>query len=114
MGSTGAVIKTPSGVEFTCSSVNRPLDYVLVDRRLESVVKVEPFLAVPWESHVALQISILRTPRTHTVRIVCVPRNFPLAKTETKVAWNENWSTQHGPQEEAQSEEPIQQIHVHS
>ena len=28
----GAVIKTPLGVEFTCSSGNRLLDHALVDR----------------------------------------------------------------------------------
>ena len=40
---------------------------------LKSVVKVEPFWAVPWKSHVVLQI-----------------------KTENKVAWNENFATQQG------------------
>ena len=38
------------------------------------------------------------------MRIVCIPRNFPLVKSEDKVAWNENWATQQGPQEEAQRE----------
>ena len=38
VGSVGAVMKTPLGVEFTCSSGNRQVDYALVDRRLESVV----------------------------------------------------------------------------
>ena len=55
---------------------------------------------VSWESHVALQISILRAPRTYTMRIVCILRNFPLAKTETKVVC-QNWTTQQEPQEEA-------------
>ena len=43
MGPIGAVIKTPLVVQFTCSSGNRLLDDALVDRRLESVVPVEPF-----------------------------------------------------------------------
>ena len=43
IGSNGAVIKTPLGVEFSCSSDNRLLDYALVDRRLDSVVMVELF-----------------------------------------------------------------------
>ena len=69
MGSIGAVIETPLGVEFTCSSGNRLLDYALVGPRLDSVVMVEPFCAVPWKSHVALEISILRALRTHTMKI---------------------------------------------
>ena len=96
MRPTGAVMKTPPGVEFTCSSGNRLMDYALIDRRLESVVKVKPFWAVPWRSHVALQISILRARRTHTMRIVCMPRKFSLGKTENKVACNENCATQQG------------------
>ena len=58
MGPTCAVIKTPQGAEFTCSSENRLMDCALVDRRLESVVKVKPFWAVPWKSHFALQKSV--------------------------------------------------------
>ena len=46
--------------------------------------------------------SILRAPRTHTKKIACIPRNFPQAKIETKVAWNENLAMQQAPQEEAQ------------
>ena len=42
----GAVIKTPSGVEFACSSGNRLLDHALVDRRIESVVTVVCNLSV--------------------------------------------------------------------
>ena len=41
MVSRGAVMKTPSGVEFTCSSGNRLLHNAMVDRRLERVVMVE-------------------------------------------------------------------------
>ena len=51
VSSIGAVIKTPVGVEYTCTSGNRLLDYALVDRRLASVVQVEPYWAVPWKSH---------------------------------------------------------------
>ena len=86
MGSTGTVIKILLGVEFTWSSGNRLMDYTLVDRRLESVVKVKTFWAVPWKSHVALQISIPRAPSTHTMRIVCIPRKFSPGKIENKVA----------------------------
>ena len=50
MGSTGAVMKTPLGVEFSCSSGHKLMDYALVDRSLESVVKVKSFWAVPWMS----------------------------------------------------------------
>ena len=51
LSSIGAVIKTPVGVEYTCTSGNRLLDCALVDRRLASVVQVEPYWAVPWKSH---------------------------------------------------------------
>ena len=54
MGSIGAAIQTPSGVECTCSSGNRLLDNALVDRRLD-VVTVEPCWAVPWKLHVAVK-----------------------------------------------------------
>ena len=37
-----------------------------------------------------------------TKKIACIPRNFPQAKIETKVAWNENLAMQQAPQEEAQ------------
>ena len=67
MGSIGEVMKTPAGVELTCSSGTRFLDYAFVDRRLECVVTVEPFLSVPWKSDAALEIHIIRAPRSHTV-----------------------------------------------
>ena len=49
-------------------SGNKLLDHALVDRRLDIVVMVEPFWAVPWKSHVALEISILKAPRSHTMK----------------------------------------------
>ena len=61
---------------------------------------VEPFWAVAWKSHVALEISILRAPRTHTMKIVCIQRYVPQAK----VAWNENRVVQQAPQGEARRE----------
>ena len=50
MCSGGAVIKTLAGVEFTCSSGNRLLDFALADRRLESVVTVDPCLLSSMET----------------------------------------------------------------
>ena len=104
MGSIGAVIKTPSGVESSCSSGNRLLDHALVDR----VVTVEACWAVPWNSHVALGISILKATRTHTMKIARIPRDFQQGKTVAKVEWNEKrnekWATQEAPQERAQKE----------
>ena len=72
MGSIGAVIKTPSGVESSCSSGNRLLDHALVDR----VVTVEPCWTVPWNAHVALGISILEATRAHAMKIARIPRNI--------------------------------------
>ena len=67
MRPTNAVIETLAGVDFTCSSGNRPLDHALVDRRLESVVTVGPFWSVPWKSHVGLgnQFSFTRGTNAH-------------------------------------------------
>ena len=81
MASIGAVKKTRSVVEFTCSLGNRLLDCALADRRLESVVMVEPCWAAAWKSHVALEISILRARRTHTIKIASIPAVFPARKT---------------------------------
>ena len=71
----GAVIKTPVCVEYTCTSGNRLLDYALADRKLASVVQVEPYWAVPWKSHVALEVTVRRAPRTHRMRIACIPKH---------------------------------------
>ena len=65
---------------------------------------VEPFWAVPWKSHVALESRILGALRTHTMKIACIPRNFSQTKIETKVARNENWATQEEAQREARSQ----------
>ena len=62
------------------------------------MVKVEPFWAVPWKPHVAMEISILRARHTHAMNIACIPRNFP------QVAWNKNGATQPAPQEKTQRE----------
>ena len=107
VSSIGAVIKTFVGVEYTCTSGNRLLDYALVDRRLASVVQVEPYWAVPWKSHVALEVTVCRAPRTHRMRIACIPKNFSQGKSVGKDDWDKNWATRQGPLFETQREESL-------
>ena len=105
VSSIDAVIKTPVDVEYTCTSGNRLLDYVLVDRMLASVVKVEPYWSVPWKSHIALEVTICRAPRAHTMRIACIPENLPRVKSVGKDDWDTDWATRQGPLLETQREE---------
>ena len=93
-----AVIKTPVGVEYTCTSGNRLMDYSLVDRRLASVVQV----AVPWKSHVDLEVRVCRAPQTHTKKIACIPKNFPQGQSVGKDDWDKDWATRQGPLFETQ------------
>ena len=93
VSSTGAVIKTLVRVEYTCTSGHRLLDY----RRLASVVQVEPYWAVLWKSHVALEVTVCRAPRTHTMRIACIPKKIPQGKSVGKDNWDKNWATRQGP-----------------
>ena len=100
----GAVIKTLAGVDFDSSSGNRQPDCAFVDPRFKSVVTVEPFWSVPWKSHVALDVRNHTAPRTHTMNIACIPRNFPQEMPEASVDWNQHWAKHEAPQEKAQAE----------
>ena len=100
MGSMGAVIKTPLGVEFSCSSGNRLLDYALVDRRLESVVVVESFWAVPCcmgSQHPQ------GTPHSNNEKFVH-PADLPTRKCRQKWPGMKNRSAQQAPPEKAQKD----------
>ena len=100
--SIGAVTKTLVAVEYTCTSGNRLLDCALVNRRLASVVKLELCWAVPCKSRIALEVTVCRAPRTHTIEKACIPKNRnPVGKD----GWDENWATRQGPQNETQREE---------
>ena len=103
VSSIGAVIKTPVGVEYTYTSENRLLDHAMVDRRLASVVQVEPFWTVPWESHIALEVTVCRAPRTHTMRIACILENFPQGKSVGKDDWDK---TKIGPRDKGRCSRP--------
>ena len=79
-------------VEYTCTSGNRLLDCALVNRRPASVVLLEPCWAVPCKSRIALEVTVCRAPRTHTIEIACMPKAFSASQE-----WERTVGTKIGP-----------------
>ena len=96
--SIGAVTKTLVAVEYTCTSGNRLLDCALVNRRLASVVKLELCWAVPCKSRIALEVTVCRAPRTHTIE--------KRAYQKSAILWEMKVGTKIGPHDKGRRMRP--------
>ena len=94
--SFGAASKKLAGVEITCSSGNRLLDYAI------SVCGHSVEWPVQWKSHVALEIRI-NTARTLPMNIACIPKGIPQNRCQKHVEWNERRRNHAAPDEEHQT-----------